>query len=147
MVDNYFSKLEIENLTDNIRKEIIKRADILRDITIGKTVPSFSFTDDNGDTICLDNIKSKYTVLFFYKPDCQKCIRDKRILGLVKKRRNDLTVLEINISEDNYNNVSHDIIKKYDVMTTPTIYLLNKNKEIIAKHIKAEEIEFHIIKR
>ena len=147
LVDNYFSKLEIENLTDNIRKEIIKRADILRDITIRKTAPSISFTDDNGDTICLDNIKSKYTVLFFYKPDCQKCIRDKRILGLIKKRRNDLTVLEINISEDNYNNVSHDIIKKYDVMTTPTIYLLNKNKEIIAKHIKAEEVEFHIIKR
>lgn len=147
LVDNYFSKLEIKNLTDNIRKEIIKRADILRDITIRKTAPSISFTDDNGDTICLDNIKSKYTVLFFYKPDCQKCIRDKRILGLIKKRRNDLTVLEINISEDNYNNVSHDIIKKYDVMTTPTIYLLNKNKEIIAKHIKAEEIEFHIIKR
>lgn len=147
LVDNYFSKLEIENLTDNIRKEIIKRADILRDITIRKTAPSISFTDDNSDTICLDNIKSKYTVLFFYKPDCQKCIRDKRILGLIKKRRNDLTVLEINISEDNYNNVSHDIIKKYDVMTTPTIYLLNKNKEIIAKHIKAEEVEFHIIKR
>ena len=80
LVDNYFSKLEIENLTDNIRKEIIKRADILRDITIEKTAPSFSFTDDNDDTICLDNIKSKYTVLFFYKPDCQKCIRDKRIL-------------------------------------------------------------------
>ena len=66
---------------------------------------------------------------------------------MVKKRRNDLTVLEINISEDNYNNVSHDIIKKYDVMTTPTMYLLNENKEIIAKHIKAEEVEFHIIKR
>lgn len=147
LVDNYFSKLEIENLTDNIRKEIIKRADILRDITIRKTAPTFSFTDDNGDTISLDSIKSKYTVLFFFKPDCQKCIRDKRILGLVKKRRNDLTVLEINISEDNYNNVSHDIIKKYDVMTTPTIYLLNENKEIIAKHIKAEEVEFHIIKR
>ncbi len=147
LADNYFSKLEIENLTDNIRKEIIKRADILRNITIRKTAPTFSFTDDNGDTISLDSIKSKYTVLFFFKPDCQKCIRDKRILGLIKKRRNDLTVLEINISEDNHNNVSHDIVEKYDIMMTPTIYLLNKNKEIIAKHIKAEEVEFHIIKR
>ena len=147
LVDNYFSRLEIEYLTENIRKEIIKRADILRDITIGKTAPSFSFTDDNGDTICLDDIKSKYTVLFFYKPECQKCIRDKRILGLIEKRGNDLTVLEINISEDNYNNASHDIVEKYDIMTTPTIYLLNENKEIIAKHIKSEEVEFHIIKR
>lgn len=147
LVDNYFSRLEIENLTENIRKEIIKRADILRNITIEKTAPSFSFTDNNGDTICLEDIKSKYTVLFFYKPECQKCIRDKRILGLIEKRRNDLTILEINISEDNYNNVSHDIIEKYDIMTTPTIYLLNEKKEIIAKHIKVEEVEFHIIKR
>lgn len=147
LVDEYFSKLEIENLTENIRKEIIRRADVLRKITIGQVAPSFQYIDENGDMIDLDDIRSKFTVLFFYKPDCQKCIRDKRILGLVKKRINDLTVLEINISEDNYNNVSHDIIKKYDVMTTPTIYLLNKNKEIIAKHIKAERIEFHIIKR
>ena len=146
-VDNYFSRLEIENLTENIRKEIIKRADILRNITIGKAAPTFSFTDDNGDTICLDDIKSKYTVLLFYKPECQKCIRDKRILGLIEKRRNDLTVLEINISEDNHNKVSHDIVEKYDIMTTPTIYLLNENKEIIAKHIKSEEVELHINKK
>lgn len=146
LVDNYFSRLEIENLTENIRKEIIKRVDILRNITIGKIAPTFSFTDDNGNTICLDNINSKYTVLFFYKPDCLKCIRDKRILGLVKKRINDLEILHINISEDK-NNISRDVVNQYDIMTTPTIYLLNENKEIIAKHIKAEEIEFHIIKR
>ena len=145
--DNYFSRLEINNLTQNIRNEIIKRADILRNITIGSIPPIFSYTDENGEQINLSDIDSKNTILFFYKPDCQKCIRDKRILGMLKKKISDLTILEINISEDNYNNVSHDIIEKYDVMTTPTIYLLNENKEIIAKHIKSEEVEFHINKR
>ena len=96
--------------------------------------------------IDLDDIRSKFTVLFFYKPDCQKCIRDKRILGLVKKRINNIEILHIDISEEN-NSTSQDIIDKYDIMTTPTIYLLNEKKEIIAKHIKAERIEFHIIKR
>ena len=81
------------------------------------------------------------------KPDCQKCIRDKRILELVKKRQKDLTILHINISEDNYSNVSQNIINQYDITTTPTIYVLDKEKKIIAKHIKAEEIEFHIIKK
>ena len=145
--DNYFSKLEINNLTENIRNEIIKRADVLRKITIGSLSPTFSYIDDNGNHIDLDKINGKHIVLFFYKPDCQKCIRDKRILELVKKRQKDLTILYINISEENYSNVSHDIINQYDITTTPTIYLLNENKEIIAKHIKAEEIEFHIIKR
>ena len=75
-----------------------------------------------------------------------KCIKDKRALDLLKKKRDDLEVLYINISEEN-DNVSYDVVDQYDIMTTPTIYLLNENKEIIAKHIKSEEIEFHIINR
>ncbi len=145
--DNYFSRLEINNLTQNIRNEIIKRADILRNITIGSIPPIFSYTDEEGNQINLSDIDSKNTILFFYKPDCQKCIREKRILGLVKNRQKDLRILYINISEDNYSNVSQDIINQYDIMTAPTIYVLDKDKRIIAKNIKAEEIEFHIIKR
>ena len=145
--DNYFSKLEINNLTENIRNEIIKRADVLRKITIGRHAPTFTYIDDEGKQIDLSGINSKNTILFFYKPDCQKCIREKRILELVKKRLKNLTILHINISEDNYSNVSQDIINQYDITTTPTIYVLDKDKRIIAKNIKAEEIEFHIIKK
>ncbi len=145
--DNYFSKLEINNLTENIRNEIIKRADILRKITIGRLAPTFTYIDDEGKQIDLSEINSKNTILFFYKPDCQKCIREKRILELVKKRLKNLTILHINISEDNYSNVSQDIAIQYDIKTTPTIYVLDKDKRIIAKNIKAEEIEFHIIKK
>ena len=145
--DVYFSKLEINNLTENIRSEIVKRADILRKITIGRIAPTFTYIDDEGKQIDLSEIDSKNTVLFFYKPDCQKCIREKRILGLIKKRHKNLTILHINISEENYHNVSQDIAVQYDIKTTPTIYILDKEKKIIAKNIKAEEIEFHLIKR
>ena len=145
--DVYFSKLEINNLTENIRSEIVKRADILRKITIGRLAPTFTYIDDEGKQIDLSEIDSKNTILFFYKPDCQKCIREKRILELVKKRLKNLTILHINISEDNYSNVRQDIAIQYDIKTTPTIYVLDKDKRIIAKNIKAEEIEFHIIKK
>ncbi len=145
--DVYFSKLEINNLTENIRSEIVKRADILRKITIGRLAPTFTYIDDEGNQIDLSEIDSKNTILFFYKPDCQKCIREKRILGLLKNRQKDLTILYINISEENYHNVSQDIAVQYDIKTTPTIYILDKDKRIIAKNIKAEDIEFHLIKR
>ena len=145
--DVYFSKLEINNLTENIRSEIVKRADILRKITIGRIAPTFTYIDDEGKQIDLSEIDSKNTVLFFYKPDCQKCIREKRILGLIKNRQENLTILYINISEENYSNVSQDIAVQYDIKITPTIYILDKDKRITAKNIKAEEIEFHLIKR
>ena len=147
LVDNYLSRIEIENLTENIRNEMKKRADVLRKITIGKQAPTLSYIDDNGNEISLEDIDSRYTVLFFYIPDCQKCIRDKRILETLGNKHDSLVVLSINISEDNNKNISHDIISQYDVMTTPTIYLLDENNKIIAKHIKAEEIEFHLTKR
>lgn len=145
--DVYFSKLTINNLTENIRNEIVKRADILRKITIGRLAPTFTYIDDEGKQIDLAEIDGKNIVLFFYKPDCQKCIREKRILELVKKRLKNLTILHINISEDNYLNVRQDIAIQYDIKTTPTIYVLDKDKRIIAKNIKVEEIEFHIIKK
>ena len=145
--DVYFSKLTITNLTENIRSEIVKRADVLRKITIGHLAPTFTYIDDEGKQIDLSEIDSKNTVLFFYKPDCQKCIREKRILGLIKNRQENLTILYINISEENYSNVSQDIAVQYDIKTTPTIYILDKGKRIIAKNIKAEDIEFHLIKR
>ena len=144
--DNYFSKLEINNLTENIRNKIIKRGNILRDITIGSLSPTFSYIDDNGNQINLEEIKGKNIILFFYKPDCQRCIRDKRILRQIKEREKYLRILYIDISEDNYSNVSQDIINQYDITVTPTIYVLDKEKKIIAKNIKAEEIEFHLIK-
>ncbi|MBO5848715.1 MAG: redoxin domain-containing protein [Bacteroidales bacterium] len=145
--DVYFSKLEINNLTENIRNEIVKRADILREITIGHLAPTFTYIDDEGKQIDLSEINSKNTVLFFYKPDCQRCIRDKRTLEKIKNNHKDLSVLYINISEENYSNVSQDIAIQYDIKTTPTIYILDKDKRIIAKNIKAEDIEFHLIKR
>lgn len=146
LVDNYFSHLEIDNLTESIRTEIIKRAEILRNIAIGQVAPPLSYVNENNETIDLYDIKSKYTVLFFYKPDCQRCMRDKRVLNMVHKRRKDIEILHIDISEEN-NKISQDIINQYDVTTTPMIYLLDDKKDIIAKRIKAEEIEFHIIKR
>lgn len=146
LVDNYFSKLEINNLTENIRNRIIERANILRKITIGQSAPNISYIDEGGDTISLQDIESDYIVLFFYKPECQKCIRDKRILETLMKDRNDIIILQIDISDEN-SDINHDIIYQYDIMTTPTIYLLDTNKMIVAKHIKAEDIKFQINKR
>lgn len=147
LVDKYFSDLEMKNLTEDIRRQIVKRADVLRKVTIGETAPTLSYLDENEDIINLCEISAKNIVLFFYKPDCQKCIRDKRILENIKKRNEDLTILYINISEDNHNNVSQDIVNQYDVSTTPTIYILDANKEIIAKRIETEQIEFYIHKK
>ena len=143
LIDNYFSKMDIDNLSDDIREQMIERANVLREILIGNHAPNISFYDENNNHISIDSIFDANIVLFFYKPDCQKCIKDKRIVGLIEKRRDDLKVLSIDISDETK---YEDIINKYDISTTPTIFILDKNKKIIAKNVKAEEIEFYLIK-
>ncbi len=144
LVDNYFSKLDIVNLSQNIRSEIVKRADILKKITIGHSAPTLLIIDNEGNEINLYDLDSEYIVLFFYKPECQRCIRDKRILGLVEKRRKDIKAIRIDISdEEKYK----DITNTYNISTTPEIYIIDRNKNIIAKGISAEEIEFYTTKK
>ena len=145
LVDNYFSKLEINNLTPNIRDRIVKRADVLREITIGHIMPNLSYTDNYNNQASLEDIKSPYTVIIFYKEDCSKCHKAIRILSLIEKRHNtDLEIIRVNISDEEEN---QDIITRYDIMNVPKIYILDKEKKIITKDIEAEEIEFHIINR
>lgn len=143
IVDNYFSRLDIENLSDNLRKDIIERADVLRNIIIGANAPIISYNDENDSIISLNDIVDKNIVIFFFKADCQKCIKEKRILNLIKSRHKDLEVITIDITDET---IYSDIIHQYDIMTSPTLFLLDKNKKIIAKNIKAEDIEFYLIR-
>lgn len=141
LVDNYFSKLEIINLTDNIRNEIVKKANILKKITIGSVMPDLSFVDKNGDITSLRDIDSRNTIVIFHKTDCNICHRTSRILSLIEKRNKDLKIIDINVTDEKS---SQDIIRRYDITNVPTIYVLDKDKRIITKGIKAEEVEFYL---
>lgn len=141
LVDNYFSKLEIENLTPNIRDRIVKRADILRDITIGKPMPNIDYINKNGDTTSLKDIEKENVIVLFYKTDCQKCHKAKRILSLIEDKYKNIEFVTINITDEIAN---HEIVTRYDIMNVPSIFVLDKERKIITKNIEAEEVELYL---
>ena len=49
LIDNYFSKMDIDNLSDDIREQMIDRANVLREILIGNHAPNISFYDENNN--------------------------------------------------------------------------------------------------
>jgi thiol-disulfide isomerase/thioredoxin/NTP pyrophosphatase (non-canonical NTP hydrolase) len=119
-----------------------------------------------GTQFNLHDIKSKYIVLIFWEADCGHC---KTVIPKLHeiyesdlKKRNDVTVLAIStlFGEDgkmkwidfvNKNNLygwvnawnpySYQYKVTYDISYTPQIYLLDKNKKIVAKRIAPEQIE------
>jgi thiol-disulfide isomerase/thioredoxin len=111
----------------------------------------------------LSDVKADYTVLVFWDVDCGHCQKEIPVLieaynNLLKEKKNvkiysvymqhegekylkyiaDNKLPWINVYDGaHYNNA----IEKYDVYSTPVIYILDKNKAIKAKRIDANQVK------
>jgi thiol-disulfide isomerase/thioredoxin len=118
-----------------------------------------------GTKIYLRDIQAKFLVLLFWEADCGHCkIAVPELYKIYEKSLQGLNVKVLAIStlfgEDGkakwvdfvnehqlynwinaWNPYSYDFKLKYDVITTPQIYILDENKKIIAKKISPEQVE------
>ncbi|MGN0033425.1 MAG: DUF5106 domain-containing protein [Candidatus Limimorpha sp.] len=131
--DEYFSKLDIQYLTESIKEMIMDRADNLRHLTLGAKIPEI----DN-----LYAFDSPFTLLVFFDKTCQKCAQEGRKLEEICQKYPEVRIFPVEIHRKNGQN----LISEYDIQSTPLIYLLDKEKRIVAKRIKAEQVEQFLIK-
>lgn len=117
-----------------------------------------------GNQIHLLGIQAKFLVVAFWEADCGHCKKAIPILYDVYQRMQEkgVKVLAIHmissvegkrkwidfVNEHNLYNwinawspYSHEYKDLYNVYSTPTIYVLDENKRIIAKQISAEQVE------
>ena len=118
-----------------------------------------------GTQITLQQVKAKYLVLLFWEADCGHCKTVvPELYGVYEKSLRSLDVKVLAVStlfgEDGkakwvdfvnehglygwlncWNPYSYDFKLKYDIITTPQIYILDENKKIIAKKIGPEQVE------
>jgi len=118
-----------------------------------------------GTKINLRQVKAKFLVLLFWEADCGHC--KTAVPELHKIYEKSLQHLDVKIlaistlfGEDGkakwvdfvnehslydwinaWNPYSYDFKLKYDVLSTPQIYILDENKKIIAKKISPEQVE------
>lgn len=136
LYDRYFSKLEIKDLNDINRPLIKEKAERLRRLALFQPAPEIHICD----SIDLQAVESEYTVLFFYDHDCDLCQQEMQDLDSVCAVYPEITVMAIDMNTDDVRfDVLYDL---YDIETTPLIYVLDRDKRIIAKKIRAKQIEF-----
>ncbi len=162
LVDNYFSKREIEYTTPSVLKSLQDRANTLRGLLIGTEAPNLILVDTTGNYQSFLTVPNKYTLLIFWDYNCSICKREIKALkaALKKNTKFDIGVFAINTNGDlekwkkaiyekgiaNWMNVNgtrsvtQDFHNIYDINGTPVIYLLDANKKIIAKKLKAENV-------
>ena len=134
LYDHYFSQLEIKDLNETNLSLIREKAERLRRLALSNTAPDFKL----NDSIDLQSVESEYTVLFFYDHDCDLCRLERQNLDSVVAQNPAITVLAIDMNTDDVRvDALYDL---YDIETTPLIYVLDRDKRIIAKKIRAKQI-------
>lgn len=134
LYDQYFSQLEIKDLNETNLALIRDKAETLRRLALFNLAPNFVI----NDSVDLHSVESEYTVLFFYDHDCDVCHQEMQELDSVCVVHPEITVLSIDMNtEDIRVDALYDL---YDIETTPLIYVLDRDKRIMAKKIQARQI-------
>jgi len=134
LYDQYFSQLKIKDLNERNLAMIREKAERLRRLTLLNPAPEIKL----NDTIDLQSVESTYTILFFYDHTCDLCHQEMRDLDSVCNAHPEIAALKIDMNDDAEG--INELYDLYDIETTPLIYVLDKDKRIIAKKIRAKQI-------
>ena len=162
LVDHYFEENKLNDISPGIINNFKERADKVRPLLIGETAPNMIMVDTLGNFAALNNhLTNGYTLVLFWDSDCQTCQKEiKELKKLYKKSNYDFEIFAVSTDIDieiwkkyirdhdlNWINVNgtksmtpdfHDL---YNIYSTPTIYILDKNKKIIGKNLIVGQLE------
>jgi len=157
LIDKYY-----KNFPSKVQSQI-NIDTILNDIGLleGETAPDFDFTDLNKK-YKLSNIKSDKILLIFWSATCPHCLKSIPQIQEFMKGKKDWKVVAIGLEGDKTewkkeyffypefihgvfsnpaNKWDQEIVKKYYITATPTYFILDKNKKIIAKPYEVEDVK------
>lgn len=163
--EKYYLSGEADWADEEFISKLRERISKIKPNLIGNKAPELKLMNNYGEFVSLHEINAKYTVVVFWEPNCGHCGKAvPKLYDIYQKySENGLDVFAVytqNKKEEwdefiqekeiyEWHNVydpyfQSDFRNKYDIYSTPTVYLLNQNKEIIAKRLSVEDIEKYL---
>jgi len=149
--------------TAPLKKSLQEYADKLRVSLIGKTGANLIMQDANFQQKSMYDIKKKYTILYIFDPDCGHCRTESpKLVDFYNKDKIKFNLEVFAVSQDtsmlkmrNYikemkmqwitvngpRSYVGQINKFYYAETTPSLYILDDKKKIIAKGLPVDQLE------
>ncbi|MEI6817704.1 MAG: thioredoxin-like domain-containing protein [Bacteroidota bacterium] len=161
MVDNYFT-LKKAYWTDSVNVIRAKmQVDLMRASLLGMTGQDLRCKNEQGEYVNLYSIKKPIRVVFLYNPDCEHCQKETPKLKALydKWKSKGLEVYALNVEKDytkwhdyikkldlnwinvidpNYESLYY---KKYHIVNTPGLYVLDSNNKIVSKQLMPDQLE------
>lgn len=160
LADDIYLTNKADWVPKEFKEDLKKQIELIRPNLIGLKATNLIMDSYKGVYVALDDVEKDFTVLYFWEPDCGHCKEATPKLKAYYEKPRDYT-LEIfavcttaekakwtkYIEEnkltwingwDPQRNSHFDYY--YNVQATPLVYILDRNKKIIAKKISVEEI-------
>lgn len=164
LFDKYFASGEMNFwINEAVKKNLKENADRMRLSLIGKKAPNLVMQDKDLQPKALYDINKKYTLIFFFSPDCGHCRSETPKLvefyNTNKIKYNfEIYAVDVDTSLLKMNNFIKEMKTPwitvsgprsyvgpyrdlYDAPTTPTLYIIDARKKIIAKKLPTGQLE------
>lgn len=161
MAEKYYLTGQME-VSDDAKRRIGERVTSMKPVLVNKVIPDLAVSDPDRKAISIHGVKADYTVLFFYSPTCGHCKEAAPKLKEFYENNKSKGVKVLAVATDQspedwkkfieefklgdilhgYDYTSRtDFRSKYDVFATPMIYVLDKDKKIIARRMPIEQLD------
>jgi thiol-disulfide isomerase/thioredoxin len=162
LYDKYFATGEMNFwANDKLRKTLKETSDRMRKSLVGKTGPNLIMLDAKLQPKSMYDIKNKYTLLWIFDPDCGHCKEETpKLVQFYNQKKFDLQVYAVSLDSSmakmkewiktmdmKWTTVNGPrtyvgpVQDHYDCLTTPSLYILDNRRKIIAKKIPVEKLE------
>ena len=162
LVENYYMKGDATWLDNDALSKYFDRASKIAPNVLGNLAPEVRLPDAKGTEQSMLATQAKYTLLIFWSPDCGHCQHEMPVIDSLYRavlKSKGVKIFAVNVDNEDtkwtdfikknkieeWNNVwdkdhKGDFRSKYDVYSTPTIYLLDDKKIIRGKKLDHSNI-------
>ncbi len=153
LVENYYKKGKCWWLSKEQIDNMARRAEILKALFVGSIAPNFTAIDSSGKALTLHSKLNKLSILYFWAYDCKHCIEETPKLGAWLKTHKNIGLITACAGPDEEKwkeklkefklpgthfadpEIKANYTYLYSITATPQIFIIDKNKKIVAKYI------------
>lgn len=160
LADDIYLTNKADWVTKEFKADLKKQIDLIRPNLIGKKAQNLIMDSYKGIYVALDDIEKDFTILYFWEPDCGHCKEATPKLKAWYDQPKDYTYEVFAVCTTAEKEKWSKYIEEnkltwingwdpqrtsrfdyyYNVQATPTVYVLDRNKKIIAKKLSVEDI-------
>jgi thiol-disulfide isomerase/thioredoxin len=161
LADDIYLSGKADWVSKEFKDDLRKQIDLIRPNLIGKKAENLVMDSYKGIFVSLYDVEKEFTILYFWEPDCGHCKEaTPKLKAYYEKAKNDnVEIFAVCTTADKPKWTKYIEDNKltwingwdpqrssrfdffYNVQSTPLIYILDKNKKIIAKKLAVEDIE------